>query len=58
VKKRPRLQRVWGNLLDLAAFWACAVIVLLEMIRLVFFPNSIDGIVLVLSIIVLLSMMN
>ena len=42
----------------MAALWAIAVIIFIEMVRLIFTPSSIDAIVLVLSIIVLLSILK
>ena len=57
--KRWRFRnRRWGSLVDLVALWAVAIIIVIEMIRLVFTPNSIDGIVLVLNIVVLLYMLQ
>lgn len=56
--KRQRLLRSWCNLLDLAALWAIGIIIFVEMARLIFSPNSLDAIVLVLSIIVLLNLLN
>lgn len=56
--KRLRLQRSWCAFLDFAALWSIALIIFIEMVRLIFVPSSIDGIVLVLSIIVLLSMLK
>jgi hypothetical protein len=56
--KRLRLQHTWCDFIDFAALWAIAVIVFIEMVRLIFVPNSVDGIVLVLSIIVLLGLLK
>ncbi|NLW17023.1 MAG: hypothetical protein GX033_05170 [Firmicutes bacterium] len=56
--KRYPWSRSWWRLLDAAALWAISIVVFIEMARLIFIPNSLDAIVLVLSIIVLLSILK
>ena len=56
--KRGRLQGSLQHFLRLAALWAILAIIVIEMVRLVFTPSSIDGVMLVLGIIVLLDMLK
>lgn len=55
---RSRFTRVWRQLLDYIAFWAAALVIGIEIIRLVFAPNSIDGIILILTVVILSSMLD
>lgn len=56
--KRFKAKRLWFDMLDWVSLWAMSLVVLIEMSRLVFKPNSLDGIVLVLSVLVLLNMLK
>lgn len=49
---------MWFDMLDWVSFWAISLVVLVEMSRLVFRPSSLDGILLLLSVIVLLNMLK
>ncbi len=56
--RRFKPKRLWFDVLDWISVWAMSLIVLIEMTRLVFKPNSLDGIVLVLAVMVLLNMLK
>jgi hypothetical protein len=56
--RRFKPKRLWFDVLDWVSVWAMSLIVLIEMTRLVFKPNSLDGIVLVLAVLVLLNMLK
>lgn len=56
--RRFKPKRLWFDVLDWISVWAMSLIVLTEMARLVFKPNSLDGIVLVLAVLVLLNMLK
>jgi hypothetical protein len=56
--KRFKAKRLWFDVLDWVSLWAISAAVLIEMCRLVFKPSSLDGIVLVLSVLVLLNMLK
>lgn len=56
--KRFKVRKHWFDILDWAALWSIALIVFIEMVRVIFKPSGLDAVILVLSIVVLLNMLK